>query len=186
MTHLRIDNFFDDFEAESKAALNADYTDYDHLGVNYKGICVVEDTVSKEKIETAIGAKFKEFICFYRNYDASMKQGTWIHCDPVIGTYSAIAFLNTKERCNGGLAFWRHRALNTDGSYTQEQEKALGVSQDLYQQIHRDGFHEERWEMIDYVAMQPNRIVIFDSMRFHSRYPDKQTDRCIKAFFGKL
>lgn len=190
-----IDNFFDDPELERAKALVSEFKDTEHNGMTYGGICQVQDDASFSKIQSALSladASSKE--CFYRRYLPGQESVDFIHNDSLIGTFSAIAFLNSPEQCNGGLAFWRHKLLGWDQHPNAQQCTAMGLldKDPWFQRVFEDGHREELWEMTDYVPMKFNRCVVFYSPTFHSRYPKEAIGseaadcRLIKTFFYKL
>jgi len=193
MNHIVIDNFLSDPKTERELALSAEYHDIEHRGLNYRGISPVEDPSSFERIEKAVGMKLPKRECIYRRYLPEYKNETHIHNDCLIATFTGICFLTPPEHCKGGLAFWKHRALGWEAQPMPEAHLRFGFKDDdYYLQVHKDGFDEDRWKMVDYVPMQFNRMVIFWGPRYHSRYPKDPPGtgmkdcRLIKVFFGMV
>jgi hypothetical protein len=67
--------------------------------------------------------------------------------------------------------------------------RGLRDTPELWENVHKDGFDSFKWEMVDYVPMYFNRLILFLSVRYHSRFPkeptgnDPATCRMIKTFF---
>lgn len=188
-----IDNFFEDPAKEREQALEATYQTIEHNTLKYRGISFVEDAAAVSKIEKLTGSKLEARV-MYRRYLENEENETYIHSDVDIGTYTAIAFLNPPEQCFGGTAFWRHRQHKWIGQPKTPEEILEGHGEDtleFWAKIYRDGFDESKWIMRRCVPMRYNRLIIFPSHWFHSRYPKKAfgteigNSRLIKVFFCK-
>jgi hypothetical protein len=189
-----IENYLPDPDKERAAAIAAIYKPEEHNGLNYRGISKVEDPENYERIKKILGLGEQEnesWTCFWRLYLANEESETFIHSDCQIGTCTSMVFLNTPEQCKGGVAFWRHKLYGWDKQPSTQQVEALGLqdTKEFWESVWQDGFDERKWEMIDYVPMDYNRMVMFDSNRFHSRYPKKafgkdiNDGRLVKVFF---
>jgi len=188
--YLVNDNWYPDFESERHTAFQATYIEKEVDGVKYHNISEIEDVSDQSRIETLIKAesKFSRFNSFYRKYDPSLPNNTYIHTDASMGDINAVIFLNEKKECYGGIAFWRHRFTGLLKAPNAEEAKLAHMSDSWMTAINNDGLDESLWEMIDYVPMESNRCVIFNSSRFHSRWPKVSNEpaRLIKAHFGAL
>jgi putative lipoic acid-binding regulatory protein len=195
MSFIVIDNFFSDPDKERTAAIEADYTNIDHDGYSYPGMVQISDPDSVKKIVSELGESMpKAVTTIYRRYLPHDVQATYIHNDSNIGTYSAVVFLNTAEQCEGsGLAFWQHKETGWYGQPTAQEFAPTGLvdSPALWQGMVEQGMDERRWNLVAAVPMKYNRCVVFDSSKYHSRYPqqaigeDVTTSRLIKVFFLK-
>lgn len=186
-----IDDFLDDPHTERKRALQGKYDDVLHRGLYYPGISPHADDETENRIRRRLNLSGGAFQSFFRMYLPGMDQHTFIHNDCQIGVISGILFLTHPADCKGGLAFWRHRL------YGWETQPGPGVlerfgekdTQAFWEKIKVEGHEAERWEMVDYAAMEFNRMVLFDSARYHSRWPkeelapDAHHCRLIKVFF---
>ena len=190
-----IDNFLSNPEEERSRALAAEYKTVDHNGLSYPGISLVDAPEDLERNQKILGVeKPKATESFYRQYLPGQEQSTFIHSDVEIGTFSGVLFLNPPELCKGGLAFWRHRMTGLESHPSPEQCAQFGLidGDPFFSEVHRQGLEERYWEMIDYVPMEFNRLVLFFSPRFHSRYPkdpigeNVETARLIKTYFYHL
>lgn len=194
MKVLVIDDFLADPMAERNRALAAEFKRETHNGLTYRGIAKTQDPENTERLEKILGyGKAKEVIAMWRRYLASEESETYIHSDVQIGTFTAILYLSLPEQCKGGIAFWRHRTYGWHQQPAVEllTHQGLRDTPELWDSVWKDGMDEFKWEMTDYVPIHFNRMVIFYSPRFHSRYPKKSfgTDisnsRLIKTFFLK-
>lgn len=186
------DGFFDDPVGERNAALAADFKTVEHNGVTYRGIALVDDKVHGERIEQMLGEKMDGArTVYWRRNLAREENETYIHSDVQIGTYTAVAYLTPRELCQGGTAFWRHKKYGWTRQPTKDEMRALGLpdTPEFWQEIYQDGFDESKWDLLDVAEMKWNRLVIFPSAHFHSRYPKESFGRApddgrlIKVFF---
>jgi len=107
------------------------------------------------------------------------------HADTVCAEYAAIVYLNPDTDCKGGTGFWKHKGLGIDRMPTglQPDEEAVLVA---------DWSIPEKWKLASFVGMKFNRLLVYPTSLFHSRYPhegfgvDRSTGRLIWiAFFSK-
>lgn len=187
-----LDNFLLDPEGERARALEGTYKTIGHNALTYRGISLCEDLDNQARIANYLGhSGAGKWEVFWRRYLKSEKNETYIHNDCIIGQYTCILFLNTPEQCKGGTAFWMHKLYKWFMNPSIGDMDCLGLrdTPEFFRALLQDGFDESKWEMIDYVPMQFNRLIIFPSSRFHSRYPqeafgdDTESGRLIKVFF---
>lgn len=186
------DGFFDDPVGERAQALSAEYKTVEHNGVNYRNIALVKDEAHKARIEEILGHPMRgESTVYYRTNLAGEDNETYIHSDVQIGAFTAVACLTPRELCRGGTAFWRHKKYGWVGQPTADEMKAQGLpdTPEFWKEMYNDGFDESKWELLDVAEHKWNRLVIFPSTRFHSRYPKEsfgtsaEDGRLIKVFF---
>lgn len=190
-----MDNFLADAMAERALALHAEYGEIIHNGLSYPGISLVEDPVSIAKLSEVLGCELYDAKAMYRRYVSQDKQSTFIHVDSQISHLTNIIFLNLPEQCYGGTMFWKHREFGWEHQPTTAMLDALGIQDtpEFWQKLYIDGFDEDLWEPVEFVAMKFNRLLTFPATRFHSRYPKDhgfgsrtETARLIKVFFVKV
>src|SRR5574337_225264 len=105
-----IDNFLLDPIGERERALAATYETIEHRELTYRGISLTDDEDSRAKIANLLGFSGEgEWEVFWRRYLQDEKNETYIHNDVLIGSFTAILFLNLPEQCKGGTAFWMHK-----------------------------------------------------------------------------
>jgi hypothetical protein len=189
-----VDDFLKDPHKERSRALAADFRTVRHNGVEYRGIAETSDAEVEARLDELIGfGPAKERVCFWRSYLADEESETYIHSDVQIGHLTAILYLSLPEHAKGGLAFWRHKlygwSAHPDAPTLERQ--GLRDTPELWDSVWKDGFDEFKWEMEDYVPIYFNRLVLFASPRFHSRYPKRAfgtsvaDGRLIKTWFLK-
>lgn len=192
MLYLNTENFFTDPFSERLKALDSEYKDELHNGINYRGISIQKDNEGIAKIEGQLGEKLLgEPVIYYRRYLENEENETYIHSDCQIGKYTCVAYLSEEEASRGGTAFWKHRKYGWEYQPTKAEMDALRLpdTKEFWEEIWQQGFDEKHWELLGIAPMKFNRAIIFDSRRFHSRYPQKafgsnlETSRLVKVFF---
>lgn len=193
------ENWLREPEVERENALSASYAPFEHTGVRYQGISPCPSPEQENQIRTILGAVGGSFTTFYRRYVApelvedDPKRWKLIHTDSEMGDVAGVLFLTAPEHCSGGLAFWRHKAYGFAATPTLEDLALRGLKDDarFWENMRLDGEDPSHWEMIDYVPMAFNRLVLFHASRFHSKWPkdqgspEAQSARLIKAFFWR-
>lgn len=177
-----LDNYLSDPSGERFKAVHAEYKPIEHTGVHYKGICVDEDIEGTKKFSERLGIEKGDYTVFWRRYLKDEENGTYIHNDWNMGSVSGVLFLNPPNQVKGGLAFWKHKKTGFFMNPTGEQVVASGFKNDLdfWNELKEDGLNQSKWEMIDYVPMEFNRMVLFNAALFHSRYPYETFGTCLE------
>lgn len=86
-------------------------------------------------------------------------------------SFTCIVYLNRRDECSGGTAFFRFRASNSlvlDEVYARTVHENPGVGE-----TGRDYWPDrpqEWWEVVGAVDMIPGRLLIFPSEYFHAAY----------------
>lgn len=188
------DNFLENPDEERKKALSSTYETQIHNGLTYHGISRCEDPRSQMKILELLGITPKstnKWITFFRRYMKDEVKETFIHPDAEIGQITALLYLNEPKQCFGGTAFWKHKLYKWHMQPFIHELEPLGLKDEpkLWKSILEDGFDESKWKMVDYIPMLYNRLIVFDSRLFHSRYPKTSfgstidNARLVKVFF---
>ena len=140
--------------------LRASYEDWSAPdGEIYKRIAICEVPGLCDAIEAQVGAVDMLGMGYRLNFGGELPNAA-IHSDMGWGTHAAVVYLSEGE---GGTAFWRHKATGA--------ERLDPGDVDLFDQIKDDWNDEMKWEMARLVEMQIGRGLIYESARFHSRYP---------------
>jgi hypothetical protein len=94
------------------------------------------------------------------------KPTAWIHADTVCGSqYSLVGYISESPLAVGGTAFWSHVICGESNTPYKDDEP---VQQFLDKDSH---YQELGWKLVGLSGYRKNRVVIFHSDRFHSRYP---------------
>jgi hypothetical protein len=188
---LVVDNFLPDPHDERALALRATYETIEHNGITYRGMSEQPEGPECAEIRRLLGFTGGKIVTGWRRYLAEEEKETYIHPDSDIGRFTGILYLNPPEQCYGGTAFWRYRQYGWGRVPAPAELEAQGLRDTpaLWKRILDDGEDEFLWEMHEYVPMGWNRLLIFDSRYFHSRYPKRSfgtelsNARLIKLFF---
>ena len=178
---ITVDNFLSNPCRVRRQALSADFIDW--LGPDgqvYKRIAHADVPGLQEAIENAVGAVEMLGMGYRLNFGGEMPNAA-IHTDFGWGTHACVLYLSHGA---GGTAFWRHKETGAE---------TIGQGDfDLMHAVDGDWDDETKWDMTDLAELKFNRGVIYDSSRFHSRYPfgafgtSEQDGRLIAvAFFNK-
>ena len=117
------------------------------------------------------------------NYNGSFQYTTarersWVHTDSW-NNWAGVLFLTPNAPISSGTAFYRFM----NGEYTEEDVKLLGTKEQS------DRFSEDltKWELVDTVGNVFNRLVLFNSKRFHMSMDyfgdNKENSRLFQVFF---
>ncbi|MDR6992471.1 DUF6445 family protein [Luteimonas sp. 3794] len=143
-----------------QAGLCAQFVDWPGPdGEVYKRVALVEVPGLCAAIEARCGPVDMLGMGYRLNFNGETPNHA-VHSDMGWGTHAAVVYLSEGE---GGTAFWRHNATGA--------ERIDPGNVDLYDQIKGDWNDESKWEMTQLVEMRLGRGLIYESSRFHSRYP---------------
>lgn len=157
-----VDNFLPNAAEVREQALNSefgDYTGYDEQV--YKRVCITEIPGLQDQIEKAFGPVEMLGMGFRLNYEDELPNQA-IHSDMGWGTHALVLYLCEG---NGGTAFWEHKST---GASVIEPGQI-----DLWESIDGDWDDVSKWKQLFLAELKFNRAVIYESKRFHSRYPFK-------------
>lgn len=177
-----LDDFLPEPDAIREQGLAAPYVDWPGPdGEVYKRICIADIPGFQEGIEREMGQVVMLGMAYRLNFNREMPNAA-IHSDIGWGTHAAVLYLCEGQ---GGTAFWRHKATGADRIEPQDFT--------LWERVRGDWDNADAWELIDVCPLRFNRCVIYESKRFHSRWPfeafgtNRQTGRLIGvAFFTPM
>jgi hypothetical protein len=201
ISHLIIDNFYDDPYEVRQAGLNAEYErrvgevyypgdnsvgSYEIKGLNE----VVSSLVHEPVMRTPHTAH-----CRFRiaTAGAESQASLRMHVDGA-NYWSGIVYLSLPEHCRGGTEFYRHKEMNSDRAPLYDSEVAEYGSEScaIFTQnlTRRDSNDASKWEHLFTVPMRFNRCVIFRPWFWHTSgisFGDRpENARLIQLFFFTL
>ena len=91
----------------------------------------------------------------------------WIHADLGLGQYAAVLHLHNN---GGGTAFWKHKRTGQDW-ISPAMLEALGGPENTAAELQDEGTSQEAWEMTSLAGAKFNRLAVYPSALFHSRWP---------------
>lgn len=106
-----------------------------------------------------------------RNFAGEMPNNS-IHSDNGYDAFAGVLYLNLPDQCRGGTAFWRHRKYGFEEFPELGVVKKSGKSPNrVYTQLHKDYNDASAWEQTHLAEMKFNRMVVYPTKNFHSRWP---------------
>lgn len=176
------DHFLEAPDVVRKEALSAGFKTAIFRDVAYHGISPVIPEINLGRLALILGFAPRVTLSFYRLNLASDIPTTYIHPDSAESEWAGVVHLTASEHCRGGTAFWKHRKTGACSFYSAHPPGEAS----LYRE---DGLDETKWDLVSLIGMQHNRLLIYPSRLFHSRYPKRtwgdtpETGRLILAFF---
>ena len=152
-----IDNFFDDPGPVRRHALGSVWEDKKAFdGQTYKRVVATIVPDLHRSLERVVGPVVMLGQGYRLNY-AGEPPNKAVHTDLGWGTHALVCYLSFGE---SGTALWKHKETGTtecDYRYLKEYE--------------RDADDPNLWDMVDLCHAKFNRAVVYESTKFHSRYP---------------
>lgn len=138
----------------------------------WKGIAITPADTLARLVTDRIGAAGAPRLTFFRKSPAGQQEPNFIHSDEGMGEWTAILYLNPTPADGDGTVFWRYRPTGAIAGSAREFDK--------------DPALWEPWKQVDAVF---GRLLVFDSLYFHSRaikenYGDGDEARLIQVAFG--
>lgn len=137
-----VDDWLVDFKETKTRALAGAFGDVVQGGATFPGFRESND-VDWGRLCELVGAPKRRGVEAFRIYTADQSQPTFIHTDSAINDWSAVLYFDSI----GGTAFWTPKHDNADP------------------------FNESEWSLHTLVNARPNRLLVFPSHYWHSRYP---------------
>jgi hypothetical protein len=154
-----IDDFLPDFDLVKSFIADVEYGDYEMEGKHYTGVGQVTLPV-KALIEKRLGPiKIKANHLRMARSDTPLTH--YIHTDNY-GTALGMVLCLQAPDCPSGTAFWRHKETGLD---------RIEMDKDVFEYFDEELKNPDAWEMTELVESAENRAVIFETNRFHSRWP---------------
>lgn len=151
-----IDDFVPDPLGYLEHALIQPYKSYDFGHCVFHGIAALP---LENHCTIALGKKFpilRPHLSFFRKSPLDQQEPNDIHTDIDMGELTAILYLNENPPVGDGTAFWKHKTLETTGSFVPHEHS-------------KEGTCRENFEQIRLVEAKFNRLLVFKSHLFHSR-----------------
>jgi hypothetical protein len=166
---LVMDNVVPSNELDSlrQDALAQNFNDVEYDSHIFPGIgTALPFSKMEATVSQLVGSPIEVEMSFWKMGLAGENAPTWIHADSGCSQLAAIYYLSDSP---GGTAFWKHKETGWL-EIPKETDNAMEVA-DL---LHRDTHNEAAWEQTDFIKGFKNRLVIYSSKVFHSRYPQEE------------
>lgn len=177
-TILTIDDFYPTPLALAIVARGLNYGPQEYKGHTYNGIGLgFEPEKIWLYIQAALGRQVTPVLNYFRLGTKTEPTTTYIHADGVCANYAAVLYLTEAPvDVIAGTAFWKHRETGLLAAPTEQWIRAnVGDSEEAVKafivKLNSDGNDETKWQMTDLVGQRFNRLTIYPSNFFHSRYP---------------
>jgi hypothetical protein len=181
MTTIDIyDDVLEQFEAYRTRALAMRFQTVQDGVVQFQGIAPCADPTIPMWLKTHYPA-LDPTVSFFRQSPLGQVEPHLIHDDRSMGDVTAIFYLTEHPPEGDGTVFWRniHTGATAATSITPEEMGAEAQS----------WFDASQWEIAAQVAAKPNRLIVFDAARYHSRaipenYGEGPDARLIQVIFS--
>lgn len=163
--YLRVvDGFLPDPMSFREAALRSEIGFHSGPdGAKYRVAGITPDG-ALEKLGLIVGGKAVSKFSFIRLDLDGEHPYNHCHADKICATHAALLYLNTNDQSFGGTAFFRHRDL---GIY----EMPDNHEETFANRIDRDSVDPAKWDLVGFIGMRFNRLIVYPTSAFHSRYP---------------
>ena len=131
---------------------------YEHPGFKQ----VMESRLSNV-VDGPVSIVLQSFVVATKDFSTAQ----WIHADLGLGQYAAVLHLHDHD---GGTAFWKHVETGEEWISPEMLDK-LGGPEATASRIQKDGKSRGAWEMTSLAGAKFNRLVVYPSRLFHSRWP---------------
>lgn len=167
-TQIQIDDFHPCAKAVAAMARTLKYGPQEHGGHVYKGIGLgYTPELFYETLSQRLGRQIVPAMEYFRLGTKEDTSTTYIHVDSGCGRHAAVWYLSEPPAgVVAGTAFWRHRETGKDFVTTEDRQDV-----ELLAKLNADGQDESKWIMSGLCGQKFNRLVIYPTDVFHSRYP---------------
>lgn len=158
-----VDNALRDPHGVRLSALRQEFGPREYKGHVYEGIATAFALPADQLLSAATGRRVRTELQFWRLGLDADDTTTFIHADNVAAEWAAILYLSEPGAPMAGTAFWDH----------QEFGEALSpeLSPEQYERINAAGHDESQWTMCGLIGQRFNRLAVYPTFLFHSRYP---------------
>jgi hypothetical protein len=164
-----IEDFLPEAEAQAlrELALAADYEPFLTPGtdsVQVRRAARMPLPAVMRGLGEALGRPVEAAYSGFRLDYAGEHPNTPVHFDGDVSRWAAVYYLNPPGQCRGGTAFWRHRQTGLNAvppDATADIEMAYRI----------EGNHADHWTLESIIGMRFNRVIVYPTNYFHSRYP---------------
>lgn len=160
---LVVDDFLDDPISARTEAVRSPFVFHDGPDGGKYRVALVSPEDAIQRIEVALSSSVEEQFSFVRLDLKGELPYSYCHADKICASHAALLYLNLAPQCFGGTAFYRHKL----GLYEMPDD----ADEKMCSLIGNDGRDPSKWDMSGFVGMRFNRLVVYPTNVFHSRYP---------------
>ncbi len=170
-----LDNFLPEREYRlvHQDAVCKKYSGVAYMGDVYGGIANPSIPFRWSVLNQKLGGGVIPGINMYRCSLDESDLVTWIHADTgMISEYAFVYYLSNSNQFSG-TAFWNHKDLgiSTLSSELIKEWKDDSILEEMLVSLDQDGMEMDMWKMEDFAIAKPNRLIVYPTSRFHSRFP---------------
>lgn len=141
-------------------------------GLDYTGICPLDAPELVDGISQAIHHKVVPKLSCFRLNLAGEKPHSWIHSDDICAQYASVLYMNLPGTEQGGTAFWKHQGIGIDKMPTEAEILNCGFQPKWFCDMMQKEWNDlTYWQQSGFVGMKWNRLLVYPTSMFHSRYP---------------
>jgi len=172
---ITIDDFHPVAKPIAAFAKGLAYGPQEWQGHTYKGLGIgYSPELFYEQLGLVLGRSITPALEFFRLGTKEDAPTTYIHADNACAKNAAVWYLSeAPDGVMAGTAFWKHKETGKYELTAKDRE-----DDDLCKRLDADGADESKWEMVGIAGQRFNRLVVYPSNLFHSRYPKDAWGSC--------
>lgn len=171
------ENFLDNFNEKRRWALSREVRTEDYHGEKWPGIISDWGSYPIHRLGELMGFPVESCLSFFRLNTPENSPPSRIHADDIVlgSEWASVIYMSTPQQdiaMNCGTALWKHKPTLCDGRPSIDFANSVTDNPlAFYDKIDEDGHDESKWQLMAHAGMKANRIVVYPSRLFHSRYP---------------
>lgn len=168
LTNITIDDFHPVAVPIAEKARRLDYKPVEWQGHTYKGIGLgYEPEMFWDFVSHFMGKTVIPRLQYFRLGTKEDSSTTYIHVDNTCGRWACVWYLSEPpEGVVAGTAFWKHKETGLEGLNESHR-----TQKEFLEKLDSEGADESKWNMTGLVGQKFNRLTIYPTSIFHSRYP---------------
>lgn len=178
LTNITFDNFHPVAGPIAEKARRLNYKTVEFGGHSYKGMAIeYEPEMFWDFLSAKLNRDVKPFevshnggsvkLQYFRLGMKDDSSTTYIHVDSSCAQFACVWYLS--EPPSGvvaGTAFWRHKETGLEAIGGKDLD-----NKELLEKLDSEGADESKWQMTGLVGQKFNRLTIYPTSLFHSRFP---------------
>lgn len=156
-----IDDFLPDFDLVRKFVDGVEYGDHEFMGKTYTGFGQV--TLPLKALIEEVCGPVSIRMSHLRLGTKATPLTHYIHADNCGASWAMVLCLS-QPNVETGTAFWTHKE-------TGLERLPMPCPPELFVKLDHDLPDVSKWTLTEMVESKENRAIVFESARFHSRFP---------------
>lgn len=164
-----VDDFMPNALEIREKALAAGFKDHYYMEGTYQGTGISYNPPEiREALESFFNKKLDFTITAFRSGHKDTKLHVNIHADNSVSDWAYVYYLNLPEDCFGGTAFYTLKEYAWDKMPTQEMLEERGKTLEW---MTDKWTKPDAWQLNTVAGMKFNRMIVYPTQYFHSRFP---------------